>query len=186
MSSEQHDLPRWGRGEDEDEEPQERAVSPDWRAFDRERVDGCLENVATSIQSMESDLRIARAELLRARRERDSAREALEASAGLVQSSDEQVDQLRAEAEMEAERILTEARAERDRILARSQAEADRVEARVAELRKTTLAEFQDIRQHGLAALSELQLVIEQDFSLDDVVILRDGERAPWVAGAEA
>jgi cell division septum initiation protein DivIVA len=183
MSSEQHDLARWGRGEDE--EPQERAVSPDLRGFDREWGNRCLETVATSIQSMESELRIARAELLRARRERDSAREALEASAGLVQSSDEQVDQLRAEAEMEAESILTEAKDEADRILARVQAEADRVEARVAELRRTTLAEFRDIRQHGLTALSELQLVIERDFSSDDVVILRDGERAPWVAGAE-
>ena len=206
------------------------------RGFAPDQVAAHLKRVAMSVLSLESRLEETRNELLETRRERDSARAALETSARadpyaatsqhvteLVRSFDDQVSGLIREADVEAEGVLSEVRTEAGRILAqarqdgdriiaeaREQAERTRADAQMEEqesraragrmidearqeavradlgltrLRETVLDTFRDIRERTLAALGEVDAVIETEGSLDAVVIVRD---APEPSSAAA
>ena len=195
------------------------------RGFAPDQVAAYLKRVATSVLSLEARLEETRSELLEARRERDSAQAALDASAGpdpyesvservtgLVRNFDHQVGGLLRDTEVEAERVLSEVRAEADRILAEARDEAERIvaearaeadrtrtdaetleqesriragrlilEARqetdraendLAALRGLMLDSFRDIRERTIAALGQVEAVIETGAAPDQVVIV--------------
>ena len=113
------------------------------RGFAPDQVAGYLKRVATSVLSLESRIEEIRIELLEARRERDEARAALEASAAdphvdasqhvteLVRGFDDQVSGLLRDAEVESGRVQSDVRTEAGRILAQAREEADRIRADV-------------------------------------------------------
>lgn len=131
------------------------------RGFAPDQVAGYLRRVATSVLSLESRLEETRNELLEARRERDDARAALEASAAdphvaasqhvteLVRGFDDQVGGLLRDAEVEAGRVLSEVRTEAGRILAQAREEADRIVAEARAEAERTRADVQTEEQEA-------------------------------------
>src|SRR6266542_2264838 len=110
------------------------------RGFAPDQVAEYLQRVTTLVLSLEARLSEMTSELLDAKRERDDARAALEASAArdpndgasdrvtdLVQTFDNEVSGLLRDAEVEAERLRSDVRMEADRILALAREEAKRV-----------------------------------------------------------
>jgi cell division septum initiation protein DivIVA len=110
------------------------------RGFAPDQVAEYLQRVTTLVLSLEARLSEMTSELLDAKRERDDARAALEASAArdpndgasdrvtdLVQTFDHEVSGLLRDAEVEAERLRSDVRMEADRILALAREEAKRV-----------------------------------------------------------
>jgi cell division septum initiation protein DivIVA len=110
------------------------------RGFAPDQVAEYLQRVTTLVLSLEARLSEMTSELLETKRERDEAREALEASAAqdpndgasdrvtqLVQTFDHEVSGLLRDAEIEAERLRSDVRMEADRILAHAREEAKRV-----------------------------------------------------------
>ncbi len=117
--------------EDDDVDPTGSGFDTVRRGFAPDQVAVYLKRVATSVLSLQSRLEETRSELLETRRERDSARAALQSAAGedpyesvserltgLVRNFDHQVGGLLRDAEVEAERVQSEVRLEADRILA--------------------------------------------------------------------
>jgi cell division septum initiation protein DivIVA len=110
------------------------------RGFAPDQVAEYLQRVTTLVLSLEARLSEMTSELLETKRERDEAREALEASAAqdpndgasdrvtdLVRTFDHEVSGLLRDAEIEAERLRSDVRMEADRILALARQEAKRV-----------------------------------------------------------
>ena len=110
------------------------------RGLAPDQVAEYLQRVAAFVLSLEARLSETTSELLEAKRERDDARAALEASTArgpsegasdrvteLVQSFDHEVSGLVRDAEVEAERLQSDVQMEADRILALAREEAKRV-----------------------------------------------------------
>lgn len=108
-------------------------------------------------------------------------------------------DRIIVQAREEAERITTDAREEAERTRARAQLdeakarvladrvvadakeEANRAESDVAAMRSSTLETFRDIRSRTLAALGELESVIQHGAMPEPVVVVDDtDEPAPY------
>jgi cell division septum initiation protein DivIVA len=103
-------------------------------------------------------------------------------------------DRIIVQAREEAERITTDAREEAERTRARAQLEeakarvmadrvvadakeeADRAESDVAAMRSSTIETFRDIRSRTLAALGELESVIQHGAMPEPVVVVDDAE----------
>jgi cell division septum initiation protein DivIVA len=103
-------------------------------------------------------------------------------------------DRIIVQAREEAERITTDAREEAERTRARAQLEeakarvmadrvvadakeeADRAESDVAAMRSSTIETFRDIRSRTLAALGELESVIQHGAMPEPVVVVDDAD----------
>jgi cell division septum initiation protein DivIVA len=157
------------------------------RGFAPDQVAGYLKRVATSVLSLESRIEEIRIELLEARRERDEARAALEASAAdphiaasqhvteLVRGFDDQVGGLLRDAEVEAGRVLSDVRAEAGRILAQAREEADRIVAEARAEAERTRADVQTEEQEARvrAARSIYEARQENDRASRDLGAMR-------------
>ena len=158
------------------------------RGFAPDQVAAYLKRVATSVLSLEARLEETRSELLETRRERDSARAALDASGGpdpyesvservtgLVRSFDHQVGGLLRDAEVEAERVLSEVRTEADRILAEARDEAERLVAEARVEADRTRAGAQTLEQESRIRAGHLILEAreEADRAENDLAALR-------------
>jgi cell division septum initiation protein DivIVA len=154
------------------------------RGFAPDQVAGYLKRVATSVLSLESRLEEIRNELLEARRERDDARAALEASAAdphvaasqhvteLIRGFDDQVGGLLRDAEVEAGRVLSEVRTEAGRILAQAREEADRIVAEARAEAERTRADVQTEEQE--ARIRADQARQEKDRASRDLSAMRE------------
>jgi cell division septum initiation protein DivIVA len=104
----------------------------------------------------------------------------------IVQARDE-AERITADAREDAERIRAsakldeaEARGVAERIVADARGEANRTESDLAVMRRSTLESFREIRSRTLAALGELESVIERGARLEPVVVVAEaGELAP-------
>ena len=158
------------------------------RGFSPDQVAGYLKRVVTSVLSLESRLEEIRIELLEARRERDEARAALEASAAdpdiaasqhvteLVRGFDDQVGGLLRDAEVEAGRVQSDVRTEAGRILAKAREEADRIVAEARAEAERTRADVQTEEQEARirAARSIYQARQENDRASRDLSAMRE------------
>ena len=158
------------------------------RGFAPDQVAGYLKRVATSVLSLESRIEEIRIELLEARRERDEARAALEASAAdphiaasqhvteLVRGFDDQVGGLLRDAEVEAGRVQSDVRAEADRILAKAREDADRIVAEARAEAERTRADVQTEEQEARirAARSIYQARQENDRASRDLSAMKE------------
>lgn len=173
---------------DNDEGPAGSGFDTVRRGFAPDQVAAYLKRVATSVLSLEARLEETRSELLETRRERDSARAALNASAGpdpyesvservtgLVRSFDHQVGGLLRDAEVEAERVLSEVRTEADRILAEARDEAERIVAEARADADRTRTDAQTLEQESRIRAGRLILEARQDADRaeNDVAALR-------------
>ena len=158
------------------------------RGFAPDQVAGYLKRVATSVLSLESRLEEIRNELLEARRERDDARAALEASAAdphivasqhvteLVRRFDDLVGGLLRDAEVEAGRVLSDVRTEAGWILVQAREEADRIVAEARAEAERTRADVQTEEQEARvrAARSIYQASQENDRASRDLGAMRE------------
>lgn len=95
----------------------------------------------------------------------------------------EEAERITAEARDEADRTRARAQLDEaeahvlaDRIVADAKEEANRAESDVAAMRTSTLESFRDIRSRTLAALGELESVIEHGAMPERVVIVDDAD----------
>jgi len=158
------------------------------RGFSPDQVAGYLKRVVTSVLSLESRLEEIRNELLEARRERDDARAALEASAAdphiavsqhvteLVRGFDDHVGGLLRDAEVEAGRVLSDVRTEAGRILAKAREEADHIVAEARAEAERTRADVQTEEQEARirAARSIYQARQEYDSASRDLSAMKE------------
>jgi cell division septum initiation protein DivIVA len=158
------------------------------RGLAPDQVAGYLKRVATSVLSLESRLEQIRNELLEARRERDDARAALEASAAgphiavsqhvteLVRGFDDHVGGLLRDAEVEAGRVLSDVRTEAGWILVQAREEADRIVAEARAEAERTRADVQTEEQEARvrAAHSIYQARQENDRASRDLGAMRE------------
>jgi cell division septum initiation protein DivIVA len=106
----------------------------------------------------------------------------------ILQQAREEAELITADAREEADRTRAraqldeaEARVLADRIVADAKEEANRAESDIAAMRTSTLESFRDIRSRTLAALGELESVIENGALPERVVIVDDAEEpAPY------
>lgn len=103
----------------------------------------------------------------------------------LVQAREE-AERIRADARDDAERTRAkaqldeaEARGLAERIVADAREQANRAESDVAAMRTTTLESFRDIRRRTLAAIGELESVIELGAMPESVVVVDDADEVP-------
>lgn len=110
-----------------------------------------------------------------------------------IEEASTEADRMREQARAEAESIRAEAKMQEEQaqsraghLVGQAQRESERVEANLAALKESTLEDFRGIRDRTLAALGELQLVIDRGLSPDDVVIVEDAEEASPTNGSQA
>ena len=101
----------------------------------------------------------------------------------ILDQAREQAESITADAREEAERTRSraqldeaEARVLADRIVADAKEEANRAESDIAIMRNSTLESFRDIRSRTLAALGELESVIEHGAMPERVVIVDEAD----------
>lgn len=101
----------------------------------------------------------------------------------ILDQAREQAESITADAREEAERTRAraqldeaEARVVADRLVADAREEANRAESDIAGMRNATLESFRDIRSRTLAALGELESVIEHGAMPERVVIVDEAD----------
>lgn len=160
-----------------------------WRGFAPEQVNEHLTRLAARLASVEASLRKTSNELVQARRERDEARAALEATAGrdphregservmaLLQTFDKEVQQLHRDAEVQTELLLQEVRTESQRVLSQARDDAQRIVAQANEEGEAIRAAAQTEEREARMRAGHIMQEARQEFdrARTDLVDLRE------------
>lgn len=168
------------------------------RGYDPDEVSTYVKTMTTRVRSLEHRAAELESELKQARHlapeDAGSAGDPYAAISGrmadAVRAFDQDVEQMRGEAEAEAKRILDEARADADRIRveARSTAEKTlkesraRADARLSELesrRRSLMNDLRTVRERMLESVSSLDPILNVEGAAQKVVIPEEGIRTP-------
>jgi cell division septum initiation protein DivIVA len=169
------------------------------RGYEPRQVLDYLSEVADQVEALQAQIRELESELSTARNQQPSEAVAPMAEedpydglaahlAEVMRAFDQDVDRLQEEKKAEAERLLAEARVRSEGILADARARADgiladarRVVSGLASRRDALLDDLRTIREHVLGATSDLDEVIKEAASGEQVVVVEnamDGEPA--------
>jgi cell division septum initiation protein DivIVA len=147
------------------------------QTFDHE-VSGLLRDAEVEAESLRSDVRMEADRILALARE--------EAKRFLVEA-DAEAEQIRADARM----LERESQIRAGRLIIEAREEADRAESHLGTVRGRVLDTFRDIRERTIAALGEVEALIESGATPDRVVIVDEavdltGDEAPGLAADDA
>ena len=191
------------------------------RGFDPDQVLGYVRRVAERVQGLETRLGEAEKERDEVKRERDIALQAWDSAksdpyesmsvhvADLVRLFDEEVEKLRRDAQIEADRILAQAksaaeqtylgaqgaeaearaqadhiarqaREEAEQIVRQARSEAEQIQSDLLTIHGSTLNELRIIHDHMLNSVKELEVVLNGERPEERVVVIDEaGEGAP-------
>ena len=177
-----------------------------WRGFDPDQVLGYLKRVAERVQRLETRLGEVEKERDEARRKRDIALQAWDSAksdpyesmsvhvADLVRLFDEEVEKLRRDAQIEADRILAqakseaerthleaqeaeaEARAQADHIVRQARFEAEQIQNDIVAVHGSALNELRIIHDQMVKSIKELDVVLNGDRTEERVVIIDEAD----------
>ena len=147
------------------------------QTFDHE-VSGLLRDAEVEAESLRSDVRMEADRILALAREEAKR---------FLGEADAEAEQIRADARM----LERESQIRAGRLIIEAREEADRAESHLGTVRGRVLDTFRDIRERTIAALGEVEALIESGATSDRVVIVDEavdltGDEAPGLAADEA
>jgi cell division initiation protein len=115
---------------------QQQRFTTRFRGFDPREVDLFMEQVAHTFEQMQRESEKAQEERRRLQRENQGFHKREETFRRAMVQSQKVVEQMKANAEKQAELIIAEAKIKAEKIISRSQAQMDRLQQDIAELKR--------------------------------------------------